>query len=70
MCFVVNVERCDMKITEKQLICLFDILKDSVSSGIELSGQFALSRIYRHKLYEDIMNQQSNVLREVTTDEL
>jgi hypothetical protein len=50
-----------MIITEKQLICLMDILKDTLR-GITLSGQYGINHEQRRELYEIIINQQSQKL--------
>lgn len=54
-----------MKITEKQLLCLVDILKDSFNSQIEISSQFTITRGHRVSLYSAILNQQSDRIIEV-----
>lgn len=46
-----------MIITEKQLLCLIDILKDSIKGPIEVSGQFTISVKQRVELYSAILNQ-------------
>jgi hypothetical protein len=53
-----------MIITEKQLLVLLDILKDSFKGSIEIDNQFSLARKQRMELYEIIMNQQDfHILR-------
>ncbi len=54
-----------MIITEKQLLCLIDILKDSIKGSIEVHGQFTISAQQRVELYSEILNQQSDKLREI-----
>lgn len=51
-----------MIISEKQLLCLIDILKDTLKY-IEMDGQFSISRSQRHELMTAIINQQSDQLR-------
>ena len=51
-----------MIITEKQLLCLIDILKDTIKY-MELDGQFSISRSQRHELMTAIINQQSDKLK-------
>lgn len=49
-----------MKITEKQLLMLIHIAKDSLQfSGREI---FTFDKDTRHKLIDTILNQQSNIL--------
>lgn len=52
-----------MKISEKQLQLLIQLLADTVR--IDISGIFSLDYETRHKLYQQIMNQQNNELKEV-----
>jgi hypothetical protein len=48
-----------MIITEKQLLCLIDVSKDSLRVNVEVPGQFLLRFEQRRDLYEEILNQQS-----------
>lgn len=50
-----------MIITEKQLLLLLDVLKDSVRND----GIFSIIQSQRRALYEAIMNQQSDLLKEI-----
>lgn len=52
-----------MIISEKQLLLLIDILKDSVKLNID--NQFCISFEQRVELYRVILKQQSDVLREI-----
>lgn len=54
-----------MIISEKQILCLLDILKDSIKIGVEISGQFIISHEQRRDLYQDIISQQSEKLIEI-----
>ena len=56
-----------MKVSEKQLLCLYQIASDTVS--IEGGEAFRLDRETRRKLVEDILNSQDTELREVKDDE-
>ena len=51
-----------MKVSEKQLIMLVDILKDTLKIVGTLGGYDVQTRL---QLTNDIMNQQSNEIREV-----
>lgn len=51
-----------MKVSEKQLIMLIDILKDSLKFSNVLGGYDLQTR---HQLVNDLINQQSNDLKEV-----
>lgn len=55
----------EMIITEKQLMVLMDILKDSFKGSVEIDNQFSVERKQRVALYEIILNQQSDMLREI-----
>ena len=50
-----------MIISEKQLFCLIDVLKDSLKD-VQIDGQFAISRLQRNELYANILNQQPEKL--------
>ena len=52
-----------MIITEKQIILLLDVLKNTLSASVELSGKFNISLEQRRKLYEMLINQQSDELK-------
>ena len=52
-----------MIITEKQIILLLDVLKDTLSGSVELTGQFNISLEQRRILYEMLINQQSDELK-------
>ena len=52
-----------MIITEKQIILLLDVLKDTLSESVELTGQFNISLEQRKKLYEMLINQQADALK-------
>lgn len=56
-----------MKITDRQLLWLMDILKDSMRMNVV--GMFAVSYKARQDLYNEIMNQQSSELFEIKGDE-
>ena len=51
-----------MKVSEKQLLMLVDILKDSLKIPNIFGGYDVQTR---HQLVNDLMNQQSNDLKEV-----
>ncbi|MDD5064959.1 MAG: hypothetical protein PHQ35_09430 [Phycisphaerae bacterium] len=51
-----------MKISNKQLILLFEIAKDSLISD---SPVYSMKKEVRKKLVEDIINQQGEKLKEV-----
>ena len=53
-----------MIITEKQIVLLLDILKDSLR-GIQVQGQFSILYESRKELYLEIMNQQSEELKDI-----
>lgn len=53
-----------MKISEKQLFMLIHILKETLT-GMEISGQFTISMDDRRDLYTRILNQQSEVYKEI-----
>ena len=56
-----------MKVSEKQLIMLTDIAKQS----LQIAGLFGGYDLpIRIQLVNDLINQQSNKLKEVDTDEL
>lgn len=54
-----------MKISEKQLLMLVDIAKDTCQMGIKVGGYDPITRI---QLINDIINQQSDQPREVQPD--
>lgn len=54
-----------MRVSEKQLIMLVDILKDSLKIKASLGGYDFQTRL---QLTNDLLNQQSNELREVDED--
>ncbi len=54
-----------MIITEKQILCLLDVLKDSIKRSISITGHFSISHEQRTELYSVILNQQSDKLIEV-----
>lgn len=54
-----------MIITEKQLLCLIDILKDSLIFNMKINSQFSIPLEQRIKLMQIILQQQSNKLVEI-----
>ena len=52
-----------MKISEKQLQLLVQLLTDSVKTDIPMI--FSLDYETRHQLYQQIINQQDNELKEI-----
>jgi len=54
-----------MKISEKQLLMMFDILKDSLKIKGVFGGYDPQTRL---QLVNDIMNQQSNTLKETNNE--
>ena len=56
------VKNVNMKISEKQLMMLMDILKDSLKISNVLGGYDLPTRL---QLTNDLINQQSNDLRDV-----
>lgn len=57
-----------MKISEKQLMQLMTVLYDSIRSRLEIDGMFSFSQEDRTMLYNQILRQQSEDLRDVTYD--
>lgn len=47
-----------MIISEKQVLLMLTILRDTFSY-LEIDGAFSISREDRRKLYQDVLNQQS-----------
>lgn len=58
-----------MRLSEKQIMCLIDILKDSIKGTVEIAGQFSISAEQRRELYSVILNQQSDKLKVIEDDE-
>jgi len=55
-----------MRITEKQLLMLINVLKDSLIFDDEkFVNRFIFSQSVRHSLLREILNQQSDLLREI-----
>ena len=54
-----------MKINEKQIMQLMTVLYDSVRAKIVIDGMFALNLEDRVALYNQILNQQSEELRDI-----
>lgn len=52
-----------MKITNKQVIMLFEIAKDTIK--FDLKGMFSFDHKSRAELVNQILNQQSNQLKEL-----
>jgi len=50
-----------MKVSEKQLLILIDILRDS----LPLANHFSISQENRFKLYEQLLKQQDETLKEI-----
>ena len=59
------VGNVNMKISEKQLIMLMDILKDSLKISNVLGGYDLQTRL---QLTNDLINQQSNDLKDVESE--
>ena len=53
-----------MIISEKQVLLMLTILRDTFSI-LEIDKAFSISRENRRALYQDIVNQQSESLREI-----
>ena len=53
-----------MRITEKQIFVLIDVLKDSLN----IRDHFYINLEQRTKLYTCLLNQQSDLLREIKDD--
>jgi len=51
-----------MKVSEKQLLMLMDVLKDTLAFSNSIGGYDLQTR---HQLVNDLINQQSNDLKEV-----
>lgn len=56
------IMRSKMIITEKQLICLMDVLKDTLHATL-FDKDFSIDHEQRVELYGCIINQQSNKLQ-------
>ena len=54
-----------MKITEKQLILLITVLKESLSLSDNRGLVFSISSEFREKMYLQILNQQSEELKDI-----
>ena len=61
---IIGKNGAQMIISEKQLLFLIAILRDTLGV-IEIDKTFSISRENRRALYQDIVNQQSEELREV-----
>lgn len=55
-----------MRITEKQLQLMFQILSDSLK--VDITKIFTVDYDMRHRLYVAILNQQSDVIKEIEAD--
>ena len=55
-----------MKISEKQLLMLVDIVKDTCRLGMPVGGYSPQIRV---QLINDILNQQNNTLRQVDPED-
>ena len=56
-----------MKIAERQIWYLISLLKDSLTLNVNI---FSISHEDRLKLYNDITNQQDNIVREFPDEEV
>lgn len=54
-----------MIISEKQVLHLMTVLYDSIKMNISIPDMFGLSEVHRVELYNDIMRQQPDELKEV-----
>jgi hypothetical protein len=54
-----------MIISEKQIMQLMSVLYDSIRARVSIEGMFGLKDEYRAQLYNEIIQQQSEELKEI-----